>query len=175
MIVGNYRNAYFRVARSYALQVAQWQAQVDSLVRLPSDSLAGINLQAYDQKIAEAQAKIAVLTEESLRRIPLQVIPQPQYTSLLQVQTPTQIGMFDEAEPILLPALAEALGSLKVYAAQGYPVDQENVDLRVALTAVQYYELYQQPQKAEAIAEQMKAEIGNGIGYVLLEQMRRGN
>ncbi len=174
VIVSNYRNAYFRVARSYAVQVADWQVMVDSLVALPADSLGALRPEDFDRQISEAKVRIASLMEASLTRMPLDVIPQPQYTSLLQVQTLTQIGMFHEAEPILLSAMDEAIAALKIYHEQGYPVDQENMDLRVALTAVQFYELYQQPEQAEAIAERMKAETGNEIGYVLLEQMREG-
>lgn len=174
IIIGNYRNAYFRVARSYAVQVGEWRSVADSLDQLPPDSLPEVTSADYDQAIARAEERIADLMQASLARMPLEVIPQPRYSTLLQVQTFTRVGLFPLAEAILAPALDDAFETLAIYTNYGYPIDQENLDMRLALTAVQFYELYQQPQRAEALAERLQRSAESDLGFVLLDQMRGG-
>jgi len=176
VIVGNYRNLFFRLTSSYVDQIQAWQqslGQLDSLQRAgaAADSVAQLRSELSLQ-VDSARQRIARLTERSAAQLPPELIPVPDLTALIQTQALASVGLYDLAEPLLTEALSRSLATLRIYREAGRPIDQRDNDLRVALVSVQFYLQKGEPERAEAIAAEIQAAIGSELGYRLIEQMK---
>ena len=175
VIVGNYRNAFFRLENSYADQIFQLQQRLqESLSALqngtPRDSLAE-EPEVLQQQIQARQARIQTLLTHARENIPPTIIPKPKALIMTELQMLDKAGLGELAGEDLDVAIEQSMADLEIERARRGNLDpRSNFDMRICLVAIQFYLRQDQAEKAGALATRLKEITGSDVGNQVIQQ-----
>ncbi|MEL6592984.1 MAG: hypothetical protein AAFQ68_22990, partial [Bacteroidota bacterium] len=178
VIVGNYRNAFYRLSNSYAAQITKWNQESNKLGKVlqqegvATDSLLSVRAQLARQ-IESNRSKIKELYRFSEEKMPHEVIHRNITLMISQGQMLANIGLTEEAVAEYDKLTVDALDQLKAQKeAQGrkFKPGQNNYYLQGLLLATQYFARTGNDDKANALANELEALLGNNIGQQLIQQ-----
>ncbi|MEZ4828345.1 MAG: hypothetical protein R3C61_18950 [Bacteroidia bacterium] len=158
VIIGNYRNCFFRLCNSYAEQILEMEA----------DSI-GYNKAEVDQKLE----KIAALVAFSEEKMPHRVVPRSLTLLITQGQMLEQLGLEELSLDEFIRLKPLAIADLNFRAANGFGVDQTTMSLRAAAIAIQIFMRRGMEKDAGDLAAAIQQATGNDLGFQLMEKMKQ--
>ncbi|MEL7532798.1 MAG: DUF2723 domain-containing protein [Bacteroidota bacterium] len=178
VIVGNYRNAFYRLANSYAGQISKWNTESVNLGKLLQeeganiDSIQTVRAQ-YARQIESNRTKIGELLAFSEAKMPHSVIHRTITLMISQCQMLANAGLQEQALAEYANLEADALDYLRAQKeTQGrkFNPGQNNYYLQGLLLATQYYARVGQDEKANNLATELQTLLGNNVGQQLIQQ-----
>jgi len=178
VIVGNYRNAFYRLSNSYSTQITKWNQASLNLGKLLSQE--GVNTDSiqtaraqYARQIESNRSKIGELLAFSEAKMPHSVIHRTITLMISQAQMLANAGLNEQALAEYANLEEDALDYLRAQKeAQGrkFNPGQNNYYLQGLLLATQFYARVGQDDKANALANELESLLGNNIGQQLIQQ-----
>ncbi|RMG65773.1 MAG: hypothetical protein D6722_15650, partial [Bacteroidetes bacterium] len=174
VIIGNYRNAFFRLSNSYADQIAGLYQQNQQLERLLSEGGAAADsaqsqLAANRTRADELRGKIQQLQDFSEEKMPEAVVAKPMPLRMTELQMFSRAGMGDLLATRMQSLVADALAELEIYREAGEPMNPQMMPVRACLIAVQFYAQNGQKAEAEALSDQLLNLTGQDWGRAIMQ------
>ncbi|MEL6134737.1 MAG: hypothetical protein AAFR59_15350, partial [Bacteroidota bacterium] len=174
VIMGNYRNCFFRLANTYGDQIVQLekenQALIDSIKnqKIAQDTAQSI-INTNNAYIAFAQQKIVELLRDSEEEMPSSVVEKSMNLHLTEFQLLDRVNLRDEMVNQLDRMVPYAMDQLEGYTQDNIKIDNRNMAMRGVLVGIQFVKMVD-PAKAKAWAEELYARTGKEVGLQLLQQ-----
>ncbi|MDX2248937.1 MAG: DUF2723 domain-containing protein [Bacteroidia bacterium] len=158
VIIGNYRNCFFRLCNSYTEQI----------LRMEADSLAD-----HSAEVNQLRTRIEELVRFADKKMPHSVVPKNLTLLITQGQMLEQIGLSDLALDEFHRLKPIALADLHFREKHGYDIDQNTLSLRAAVIAIQIFTRRGLETEAMEIASEIQKTTKSPIGFQIIEQMKQ--
>jgi hypothetical protein len=178
VIVGNYRNAFYRLSNSYSEEITKWQQQIANNAQLMNteganvDSLRAVSAR-LTQQMAENKQHIRELYAFSEEKMPHEVVHRSITLLISQAQMLARNNLQEEAAQefeFLIADSIDELQALKKAAGGKLEPGNNNFHLQGLLIAIQYYTQQKNIDRATELANQVQEILGNDIGHRLIQQ-----
>ncbi len=180
VIIGNYRNAFYRLSNSYTEEIIRWQQesnllqqqiqQVDTKVKV--DSLQRLLNQRLSQ-ITENRQHILELHNFAEEKMPHAVTPRNVTLLISQAQMLARTELNEPAMQEfnhLVEIALDELNARKAANGKNFNPGNNDYNLQGLLIAVQFFTQQNETERATEIANQLQELLGNDIGHRLIEQ-----
>ncbi|GAB4420547.1 MAG: DUF2723 domain-containing protein [Bacteroidia bacterium] len=177
VIVGNYRNVFFRLANTYAEQaynVYLANRQIEAQLAA-GDATPGLDamLAAGRARADSLRSKIRELMQFADAKIPAQVIVKPIALTLSEAQMYSRAGMKDEAVNIVEATVGRALEEVAASAEAGVPLNPQAMNVRACLFAIQFYKSNRMTDAAASVAARLDSVSGQRWGQMILQDQQQ--
>lgn len=179
VIMGNYRNAFFRLANSYsdqiigASQVLQQLQQIEASEGALSDSLQIVQ-QQMESQVTLARDRIGALFAYEEAHLPESVVEKPLPLAVSQVQMLEQIGFGAQARGMMDRSLIRALEQMRLISAAGSQLDPQSITVRAFIVGIQFYLRQGMEAEARTWAQRIDEASGADLGQRILQQVMGG-
>ncbi len=183
VIISNYRNSFFRLARSYGEQIRKLQERntsIDMYLRTQTDAPAEMADSLQGEKTAnlaqieEKREKARTVMQVSEEKIPHSVVPREMQLLVMQGQMLDRAGLDELAEAEFNRAKDTGLHSLRLRKKMKKPISARDISLNGCLYAVQYLVSKGKVDEATAIAQEIRDLTGSEDALKLIQEMQGG-
>ena len=179
VIIGNYRNSFFRLANSHADNIFKRYEENQALaiaLQSPGSNTDSINarINANEKAISDQQLRIQEIIEFSEEKIPYEVIPRNLSLVLTQAQMLDGVGLREMAynEFQLLKEVSKR--NLKILSDEGVKLDQNNLSLRGVAITIQFLARRGFIEEARELSNFLNETTGIPIGEQIIQQETGG-
>ncbi|MEM7654536.1 MAG: DUF2723 domain-containing protein [Bacteroidota bacterium] len=174
VIIGNYRNAFFRLANSYAEQIFAINGQIAQVQQQLAEGTSPDSLpdpRVMAQQIEARQQRIQTLVQVSREKMPPSVIDKPSALIMSELQMLDKAGLPELAKEDLDAAIEASLHDLVIEKSLRRNIDpRQSLDMRTILVAIQYLTRNGLEAEAGELAQQLKEVTGSDIGTQVIQQ-----
>ncbi len=169
VIIGNYRNAFFRLANTYAEEIILARTRLRGLdsakadLEMVPDSLTALQ-QDLREEVAAAQTEIQQLMRVAEEKMPHAVLPRNLTLLITQAQMLNQAELGELAWAEFERLAREALIDLRGNLYRGVPFDRENLALRASLISMQFFAQQGDVERAGQLANEIQRITGLDFG-----------
>lgn len=183
VIISNYRNSFFRLARSYGEQIRKLEernASIELYITTQATASPAIKDSLQQERaqnlslMEEKRAKITTVIEASEEKMPHAVVPREMQLLIMQGQMLDRAGLDTLAEAEYNRAKDAGLASLRLRKATNQRIGARDISLNGCLYAVQYLVTKGKIDEATAIAQELKALTGTDDALQLIQEMQGG-
>jgi hypothetical protein len=160
VIVGNYRNSFFRLANSYTEEIKRLREGGSLLT------------DAQQARLAFCQSRIRQIYAASDSLMPDSVIPPSLNFLTMELEQLDEAGMQEE----LLEQAAHlgdfAIRKLRSISQDNVPLSLQTPEMRVCLGVISLFHEYGEPGRAADLAAALQAQAGSALGRQLQQQLQ---
>ncbi|MEZ4777344.1 MAG: DUF2723 domain-containing protein [Bacteroidia bacterium] len=157
VIIGNYRNCFFRLCNSYTEQI----------IKMEADSAD------HTAEIDKLKSQIEALITFADQKMPHSVVPKGLTLLITQGQMLEQIGLSELALDEFIRLKPLALADLRFRAENDLDIDQNTLSLRAAVITIQIFVRRGMDVEANAIATEIQNATDSPIGFQIIEKMKQ--
>jgi hypothetical protein len=174
VIVGNYRNSFFRLTNTYAETVELYTkpyTRIDTVEGKPIEVLVP-PAQGHDAEVDAARAKMTEIYQFYKKTLPYETSP-PQLNQVVmwaQMLWKSDLVKFANTEFAQVTKMCRV--QLNAYKRNGRTLTAENPALQGFMVCIQYYAEEKNMGEAEKLAAELKAIVGSDVGYKIIEQTK---
>lgn len=181
VIIGNYRNSFFRLSRSYGEQIRKLNernSSIDLFLSTQANAAPTLLDSLRQEKIdntnvvAAKQEKIRTLMTFAEEKIPHTIIPREMQLLIMQGQMLDRAGLEDMAEAEFNRAKDEGLRALRIKIEAGKKLAERDVSLNGCLYAIQFLMSKGKVEEANTIAEAIQTLTGRDDGLLFMQEMQ---
>ncbi|MEZ4848489.1 MAG: DUF2723 domain-containing protein [Bacteroidia bacterium] len=179
VILGNYRNSFFRLANSHTDDILKLNQENQTLSL--ALGVAGGNQDSIQARINQNrmeilrhQARIEEIIAFSEEKMPHAVNPRNLTLLITQGQMMDQIGLKDMAYEEFMLLKEVSMRNLETLAEEGVKLDQNNMSLRGAAITIQFLVRNGYDAEAQELSDFLTNTTGIPIGESIIQQERGG-
>lgn len=179
VIIGNYRNSFFRLANSYAEQIFRLMGQNQQMqeqIANPEANQDSIRqaLSENQAMIKDKRAHIGELISFADEKMPHEVVDQGITLLITMGQMLERVGLSDLSLKKFQALKPAAIHDLQFRSENNLSIDQNTISLRAAVISTQFFVQRGMIDDANDLAEGIQKATGSPIGYQIIDEAAGG-
>lgn len=174
IIIGNYRNAFFRLTNTYAETVELYTkpyTRIDTVEGKPIEILVP-PARGHEAEADAARAKISQIYQFYKKTLPYEVSEPQLNQAVMWAQMLWKSDLIEFSNKEFQYVTQRCQTQLEIYQKNGRTLSAENPAIQGFMVCIQYYAESHKEAEAEKLAQKLKELTGSDVGYKIIEQSK---